>query len=330
MLRLMRVFVAGATGALGLSVVNQLIAEGHDVTGLARTTRRTTRFRTLGARVVVADALNAAALRRAVIAAHPDVVVHALTAIPSRGPLRASDLEATNRLRVSGTKNLLSAAICAGASRIIAESMVFIYGFGDVGDTALTEDAPVAREIPAPWLRPAIDALLSEEAQILNASKAGSIKGVVLRFGGFYGPGAGIDVIMSRLQRRLFPVPKQPRSRGVPWIHIHDAASAVVAAVSSRGSGQTYNIADDEPVPARKLIEYLAQAISAPKPLLVPNWVLRIAAPFVASAWFNTTLKVSNEKAKHELGWMPQFPTYRDGIAQALQIVGRSAAELIP
>jgi nucleoside-diphosphate-sugar epimerase len=327
MFRLMRVFVAGATGALGLSVVRRLIAEGHDVTGLARTARRTTRIGTLGARVVVADALNAAALRGAVTAAHPDVVVHALTAIPSRGPLRASDLNATNRLRVSGTKNLLSAAICAGASRIIAESMVFIYGFGDLGDTALTEDMPPAREIPAPWLRPPVDALLSEEAQILNASKAGSIKGVVLRFGGFYGPGAGIDVMMSRLQRRLFPLPKRPRSRGVPWVHISDAASAVVAAISSGRSGKVYNIADDEPVPARELIEYLAETIRAPKPLSVPNWVLRIAAPFVALAWFDTTLKVSNEKAKQGLGWAPQFPTYRDGIAQAVQMARKPAGE---
>ncbi len=248
----MRIFVAGATGALGFPVVRLLIAEGHDVVGLARTVRRTTCLEALGARVVVADALNAAALRDAVTAAHPDVVVHALTAIPSRGPLRVSDLGATNRLRVSGTKNLLSAAICAGARRIIAESMVFIYGFGDLGDIALTEDMPPAREIPAPWLRPPVDALLSEEAQILNASQARSIEGVILRFGGFYGPGAGIDVMMSRLRRRLLPLPKRPRSRGVPWVHICDAASAVVAAVSGGGSGQTYNVADDEPVPAAK------------------------------------------------------------------------------
>ena len=320
MFRLMRIFVAGATGALGLSVIRRLIAEGHDVTGLARTARRTTPLRTLGARVVIADALNGAALRDAIRGAHPDVVVHALTSIPSRGPLRASDLAATNRLRVSGTKNLLSAAISAGASRIIAESMVFIYGFGDLGDIALTEDMPSAREIPAPWLRPPIDALLSEEAQILNASQAGLIEGIVLRFGGFYGPGAGIDVMINQLRRRSLPLPKQPRSRGVPWIHIHDAASAVVAAVSRETSGQTYNIADDEAVPAAKLIEYLAEAIRAPKPVSIPNWILRIAAPFVASAWFNTTLKVSNKKAKQELGWLPQFPTYRDGIAQALQI----------
>ena len=114
----MRIFVAGATGALGLSVVQRLIAEGHDVSGLARTARRTTSLRALGARVIVANALNAAALREAVRAAHPDVVVHALTAIPSRGPLRASDLDATNQLRTEGTKNLLSAAICAGGRRI--------------------------------------------------------------------------------------------------------------------------------------------------------------------------------------------------------------------
>jgi nucleoside-diphosphate-sugar epimerase len=279
----------------------------------------------LGAHVVVADALNAASLRDAVIGAQPDVVVHALTAIPSRGPLRASDLDATNRLRVSGTKNLLSAAICAGARRIVAESMVFIYGFGDLGDTALTENVPLAREVMAAWLRPSIDALISEEAQIMEASQAGSIEGVVLRFGGFYGPGAGIDVIMSRLQRRLLPLPKRPRSRGVPWVHITDAASAVVAAVSSGSSGNVYNVADDEAVPAREFIFYLAETIRAPTPLSVPNWVLRVTAPFVTSAWFNTTLKVSNEKAKRELGWAPQFPTYRDGIAQSVQMARKHA-----
>jgi len=325
----MRIFVAGATGALGLAVVRQLINEGHDVVGLARTARRTTSLGALGARVVVADALNAASLRGAVIGAQPDVVVHALTAIPSRSPLRASDLDATSRLRVSGTKNLLSAAICAGARRIIVESMVFIYGFGDLGDTALTENGPPAQEVPvtATWLRTSIDALISEEAQIMKASQAGSIEGVVLRFGGFYGPGAGIDVIMSRLQRRLLPLPKRPRSRGVPWVHITDAGSAVVAAVSRGSSGNVYNVADDEAVPAREFINYLAETIRAPTPLLVPNWVSRIAAPFVTSAWFNTTLRVSNEKANRELGWAPQFPTYRDGVAQSVQMAKKHARE---
>jgi nucleoside-diphosphate-sugar epimerase len=304
-----------------------LINKGHDVVGLARTARRTTSLGAFGARVVVADALNAASVRDALIGAKPDVVVHALTAIPSRGPLRASDLDATNRLRVSGTKNLLSAAICAGARRVIVESMVFIYGFGDLGDTTLTEDVPPAQEVPATWLRPSIDALISEEAQIMEASQAGSIEGIVLRFGGFYGPGAGIDVIMSRLQRRLLPLPKRPRSRGVPWVHITDAGSAVVAAVSSGSSGNIYNVADDEAVPACELIDYLAKTIRAPKPLSFPNWVLRIAAPFVTSAWFDTTLKVSNEKAKRELGWAPQFPTYRDGIAQCVQMARKHARE---
>ena len=316
----MRIFVAGATGALGLAVVRRLINEGHDVVGLARSARRTASLGALGARVVVADALNAASLRDAVVGAQPDVVVHALTAIPSRGPLRASDLDATNRLRVLGTKNLLSAAISAGTRRIIVESMVFIYGFGDLRDTPLTEDVPPAQEVPATWLRPSIDALISEEAQIIEASQAGSIEGVVLRFGGFYGPGAGIDVIMSRLQRRLLPLPKRPRSRGVPWVHITDAESAVVAAVSSGSSGYVYNVADNEAAPAREVINYLAETIRAPKPLSVPNWVLRVAAPFVMSAWFDTTLKVSNERAKRELGWAPQFPTYRDGIAQSVQM----------
>ena len=161
----------------------------------------------------------------------------------------------------------------------------------------------------------------------MKASQAGSIEGVVLRFGGFYGPGAGIDVIMSRLQRRLLPLPKRPHSRGVPWLHITDAVAAAVAAVSRGSSGNVYNVADDEPVPAREFIHYLAETIRAPTPLLVPNWVLRIAAPFVTLAWFNTRLKVSNEKAKRELGWAPQFLTYRDGIAQSVQMAKKHARE---
>jgi nucleoside-diphosphate-sugar epimerase len=323
----MRVLVAGATGALGIPVVRQLVDEGHDVVGLARTARRTPRLEALGARAVVADALDATALRDAVLPARPDVVVHALTAIPSRGPLRASDLDATNRLRVSGTKNLLSASIHAGVRRIIVESMVFIYGFGDLGDAPLTEGMAPARMIPDPSLRPPVEALMAEERQVLDASRAGSIEGLILRFGGLYGPGAGIDVMMSRLRRRLLPLPKRPRSRGVPWVHVRDASSAVVAAVSRGGSGQLYNIADDEPTPAREFIEHLARAIRAPKPLSVPDWILRLAVPLVASAWFDTTLIVSNQKAKRELGWVPRFPTYRDGIDDTVRSHATSEAQ---
>jgi nucleoside-diphosphate-sugar epimerase len=320
----MRVFVAGATGALGFPVIHRLIQAGHDVVGLARTARRIKEIEALGARVVVGDALDAPSLQNALMAARPEIVVHALTAIPRRGPLRAADLTATNRLRVSGTKNLLSAAIHVGARRIVAESMVFIYGFGDLGDVPLAEDTPAPVRRPPEWLTPPIDALQSEEAQIAEASRAGLIEGIVLRFGGFYGPGAGLEEMIRLLRRRALPLPRRPTSRGVPWIHINDAASAIVAAIAQGQSGQCYNITDDEPAPAAELVRHLARAIDAPKPIPVPNWVLHLATPFVASAWFDTTLKVSNQRAKQELGWIPQFPTYRHGIADAVRREART------
>jgi nucleoside-diphosphate-sugar epimerase len=320
----MRVFVAGATGALGFPVVRRLIEAGHEVVGLARTPRRVKQIESLGAHVVIADALDAQALRNALVAARPEIVVHALTAIPPRGPLRTSDFKATNRLRVSGTRNLLSAAIHASARRIVIESMVFIYGFGDLGDAALAEDTPAPLRTPPAWLRPPIDALQSEEAQIAEASRAGLIEGIVLRFGGFYGPGAGLEEMIRLLRRRALPLPRRPVSRGVPWIHINDAALAIIAAIPHAHSGQTYNITDDEPAPAAELVRHLAHAIDGPKPIPVPNWVLRLATPFVASAWFDTTLKVANQKAKHELGWTPQFPTYRHGIADAVRREART------
>jgi nucleoside-diphosphate-sugar epimerase len=318
----MRVFVAGATGALGVPVVRRLVDDGHTVIGLARTRKRTAKIESLGAHAVVANALDSDELRNAMIAARPEVVVHALTAIPPRGPLRSADLNATNVLRMTGTKNLLAAAIAAGACRIVAESMVFVYGFGDHGDAALTEDTPVARYLPKARLGESVNALISEEAQILEATRTGRTEGVVLRFGGFYGPDAGTETMIQMLRRRVLPISKQARSRGVPWIHVSDAAAAVVAALSRHKPGQVYNVADDEAVSAGELIAYLADSFHAPRPWSIPVWVTRLTAPFAAAAWLDTTLRVSNAKAKRELGWVPQFPTFRDGIADMARKLG--------
>jgi nucleoside-diphosphate-sugar epimerase len=314
----MRVLVAGVTGVLGVPLVRRLIAEGHVVTGLCRTHRRTSTVEALGVRAVVADALDGSAVRSAVVGARPHAIVHALTALPPRGPLRAADLDATNALRVTGTRNLLAAAVAAGTRRLVVESMVFVYGFGDLGDAPLTEDGPTARRVPKRWLQPSIDALVSEETQVHDATSAGHIDGVVLRFGGFYGPGTGFDTMVEMLRRRALPFVSHARSRGVPWIHIDDAVSAVVAALQHGQPGSTYNIVDDRPAPAGELIRHLAREVGAPQPWSVPGWVVRLSAPFVATAWLDTTLIVSNAKAKRELGWVPQFPTYREGIVQPL------------
>jgi nucleoside-diphosphate-sugar epimerase len=312
---LMRVLIAGATGALGVPVVRTLAAAGHEVIGLARTRARAQAVERLGARVFAVDALDGAALRTVMMSTRPEIVVHALTAIPLRGPLRTADLQATNRLRTAGTRNLLAAAIATGVKRIVVESMVFIYGFQDLGDVPLTEDALPARHVPKPWLQPAIDALVSEESQVLEATRSGRIEGIVLRFGGFYGLGAGSETMIHLLRRRALPVVNHSASRAVPWIEISDAASAVVTALSHGQSGAVYNIADDEGVPAWELIRHLAQSVGAPRPWAIPAWVMRLTAPFAAAAWLDTTLSVSNAKARRDLAWSPRFPSYREGIA---------------
>jgi nucleoside-diphosphate-sugar epimerase len=318
----MRVLVAGGTGALGVPVVRQLLAQGHEVIGLSRSTARQDQIRRLGAEVVTADAFNPVALQTSVMASAPDAVIHALTAVPSHGPLRPADFVRTNALRDVGTRNLLAAAIAAGAQRFIAESMIFLYGFGDLGSAPLTEAHPAAQAVPRPWLRPAIQALVSEERQIIAASQSGQVEGVLLRFGGFYGPAAGTERLVRLLRRRLLPLPRGAKSLNC-WIHIEDAAAAMVAALTRGRAGQAYNIVDDEPVSFADFLRSLARAVDAPAPWLAPRWLLDWTAPFLTASWMGASMRVSNQKAKTELDWVPRFPTYREGLANLLQTLTR-------
>jgi len=311
----MRVFVAGATGALGVPVVRVLVADGHEVVGLTRSPSRASIVAKLGARPVIGNALDPESINAAVLSSAPDAVIHALTAIPKRGPLRASDLKATNKLRVVGTRHLLDAAIRAGARRIVVESMAFIYGYGDLGSKPLTEDTPPPTTAPKSWLLPSLRALADEEAQIMEANRAGRIEGIALRFAGFYGPGAGAEIMTSMLRKRLLPVISGTRGRGGPWIHVSDAASATVAALYKGRPGESYNIADDQPARLNDLVEHLANAVGAPHPITIPIWLVRPFAPFLAATWLNTSLIVSNSKAKKQLEWTPCFPSYKEGIA---------------
>ncbi len=312
----MRIFVAGATGALGVPLVRHLLGQGHEVAGFARTRRRVRTIEALGAHTIVGDALDASSVRSAIMSCMPDVVVHALTGIPAHGPLRPRDLVATNELRRTATRNLISAALAAGAQRLVVESMVFVYGFGNLGTKPITEEHPMTRFTPYRGLQPALSALREEESQVEEAGRTGRIDSVILRFGGFYGPGAGTDVMARLLRRRWLPVPKRARGMGVPWIHVEDAASAMAAATTHDGRlHATYNVVDDEPARFRDFAEHLARTVGAPPPLSVPMWVMRVVAPLMAAAWLDTTLFVSNAKIKRELGWRPRFLSYRDGLS---------------
>ena len=312
----MRIFVAGATGTLGRPVVKRLVAAGHTVTGLTRSRDRARSIEAIGARAVVGDALDADTLRQIVIEDRPEVVVHLLTALPA-AVLRPSHLRATNRIRTEGTANLLRAAIDAGAKRIVAESFVGIYGAAPPAHV-ITEDEPLPPATPGPFVE-ALTAVRDMEAQLLRARAR--IETVSLRIGYFYGPGVpSTDGMIDQARRgRLF---KPAGADGIgPFVHIDDAAAGVVSAIEHRAPSAVYNVVDDEPIGLVNFLELMTKTVGAPPPRPLPAWLVRLMAPVMA-AFATTKLRLSNAKAKRELGWSPRYPTVRDGI---VTLTSRSA-----
>jgi nucleoside-diphosphate-sugar epimerase len=309
----MRIFIAGATGTLGLPLVRELVTRGHQVIGLTRSEAKRPILEKLGAGVAVADALDETAITRVVFDAHPDMVVHLLTAIPPRGPLRAADMTMTNRLRTRGTEYLLRAAINAGADRIVAESMVFAYGFGDHGEAKLREEDAPDPVMQTAATRETFDALQSLEEQMAGASAKKLIQGISLRFGLLYGPESPSTRFGLRmLARRMYPVVRNGDG-SKPWVHSDDAVRAIVAALKRGRTGEVYNIVDNEPVSFSDFLLFTAAVIGAPRPRSVPLWFLRVTSPYAAAS-ISTRLNVSNIKAKRELAWNMRFPNYREGL----------------
>ena len=309
----MRVFVAGASGTIGRPLVPLLVAAGHEVTGTTRSQERAELIAAAGATPAVVDALDAAALRRAVEAAGPEVVVHELTALPDRFDPRRRDIyDATNRVRREGTRNLLDAARAAGARRFVCQSIAFAYAPGPEPEIK-DEEAPLSLGAPPPFGE-GVRALAEMERAVLEAD---GLEGVVLRYGWFYGPGtyyAEDGSMTADVRRRRFPVV----GSGVglfSFIHVDDAAAATVAAVERGGPG-IYNIVDDEPAGQRDWLPAYAEAIGAPPPRRVPVWLARLVAGKMASA-INLQPGASNAKAKRELGWTPRWASWREGFREA-------------
>jgi 2-alkyl-3-oxoalkanoate reductase len=309
----MRVFVAGASGAIGRPLVHQLVAAAHEVTGTTRSEERAEAIRAAGARAVICDALDADALRAAVVEAAPEVVVHELTALPHRFNPRDKQMYApTNRVRREGTRNLIAAAQVAGARRLVCESIAFAYAPGERPEVK-EEDAPLALEAPLPF-GDSVRAIDDMERAVLGAE---GLEGLVLRYGWFYGPGTYLadDGSLARdVRRRRLPV----IGKGIglySFVHVDDAASATVAAVE-RGAPGVYNVVDDEPAPQREWLPVYAEAIGAKKPLRVPVWVARLAMGRIATM-ADVQAGASNAKAKRELGWEPRWPSWRQGFREA-------------
>jgi nucleoside-diphosphate-sugar epimerase len=314
----MKVFVAGATGAVGRPLIKQLIERGHEVTGMTRSESKTELLHELGAEPVVADALNPDGVARAVAEANPDVIVHQLTAIEaSFNPRRMEQaFETTNRLRTEGTDHLLAAGRAVGVKRFVAQSFA-PWPYARTGSMVKSEDDPLDSTPPAE-VRTTLDAIKYLENAVTGADWT---EGIALRYGGFYGPGTSIGLDppgeqIEMIQKRKFPL--AGKGTGVwSFIHIDDAASATVEAVE-HGTRGIYNVVDDEPAPISEWLPVLAKALGAKPPRHVPLWLARLAGGKVTAVMMSDLRGSSNKKAKRDLGWKPRYASWRDGFAKGL------------
>lgn len=306
----MRVFLAGATGAVGRRLVPQLIAAGHQVVATTQTATKSAALLRQGAQPVLVDGLDPAAVGEAVACAEPDVVIHQMTALAGATSLRRFDRDfaMTNRLRTVGTDNLIAAARAAGVRRVIAQSFTGWPNARD-GRPVHTEDDPLDPSPPAAQ-RESLAAIEYLERAVTEAP----LDGVVLRYGLLYGPGA-FEPLLDAVRRRQMPV---AGGGGGIWslVHVDDAAAAAVAALD-RGSG-IYNIVDDEPVRTGELVPFLAEVVAAKPPRHVPVWLARLAAGEVGVSMLTQVRGSSNAKAKRELGWQPRWASWRDGFRNGL------------
>jgi 2-alkyl-3-oxoalkanoate reductase len=319
----MKVFIAGATGALGRQLVPRLVARGHQVVGMTRSASKQDLVRSLGARPVVADALDPDAVAQAVASAEPEVIVHQLTALSgkmsmrdARHPDRSSMAKMTNRLRTEGTDHLLAAGRAVGARRFVAQSFGS-FRFARTGGPVQTEADPLDPDPPG-VRQPGLEAFLYLERAVTTIEWG---EGLALRYGGFYGPGTGISLapdaqMAGPIRKRRFPI---VGDGGGVWslVQIEDAAAATAIAVE-HGQPGVYNVVDDDPAPVREWLPVLASALGAKPPRRIPRWLGRLAAGEVATLMMTEARGASNAKAKRELGWQLRYPSWRQGFAQGL------------
>jgi 2-alkyl-3-oxoalkanoate reductase len=304
---MMRVFIAGATGAVGDRLVPQLVEKGHEVIGTSRSPEKADRLRAGSAEAVVLDVLDSDAVRKAVAAARPDAVVHQATALAGRSDFKHFDRSfgQTNRLRTEGTDALLAAAHETGVERFVAQSFAG-WPYARKGGPVKTEQDPLD-PTPVPTMRKTLDAIGYLEQAVVDAG------GLALRYGGLYG--SPQDSQLELVRKRRLPI---VGDGGGIWsfVHLDDAAAATVLALE-RGAPGVYNVVDDEPAPVREWLPALAAAIGAKPPRRIPRWLARIVAGEAGLALMTEIRGASNQKAKRELGWTPRYPSWRDGFRAA-------------
>ena len=315
----MRVFVAGATGAIGSPVVRQLIERGHEVTATTRHPDKLDRLRRLGATAAIMDGLDAASVGEAVARAEPEAIVHQMTALSGPPDMRHFDrwFATTNALRTTGTRHLLAAAQAVGVQRFVAQSYTG-WTNARTGAPVKTEDDPFDPE-PAPAQRETLSAIRALEQMVLDAPSTG----IALRYSNFYGAGVW-DRLVDMVRKRMLPI--VGGGAGVwSWIHVEDAASATVAALE-RGERGIYNVADDDPAHVAEWLPYLAALAGAKPPFRIPAWLGRLIAGEAVAQWMTEGSGTSNAKAKRTLGWRLAWPSWRDGFRHALGAPGARVA----
>jgi 2-alkyl-3-oxoalkanoate reductase len=308
----MRVFVAGAAGAIGMRLVPQMVARGHQVVASTRSPGKVDKLRALGAEAVVVDGLDAAAVGEAVALAEPDVIVHQMTALAGKANLRNFDkwFAVTNKLRTTGTEHLLAAAKAANVGKFVAQSYTG-WSNARTGGPVKTESDPYD---PHP-AKAQVESIAGLQYLDRAVPAAKSLEGIVLRYGNFYGPGAS-EAMIELIRKRQLPI--IGGGAGIwSFIHLDDAAAATVAAVE-HGRRGVYNIVDDEPAPVSEWLPYLAEVVGAKPPMRVPEWLGRLAAGQVPTQWMTQGRGASNTKAKAELDWRPGWSTWRDGFRDGL------------
>jgi nucleoside-diphosphate-sugar epimerase len=313
--RAMHIFIAGATGTVGTTLIPTLIRNGHTVTGSTRSPHNADRLRALGANVALMDGLDAASVRAAVEAAGPDAIIHQMTSLKGvdfSKPDKAFAL--TNRLRTEGAEHLLAAA---NGARFIAQSYAG-WPYAQTGGPVKSESDPLDPD-PPKGIRETLAAIVKLERLTLEAG------GVVMRYGGFYGPGSGIrrgGEQVELLRKRKFPL---IGDGGGVWsfVHTEDVAAATLLALEKGRAGEIYNVVDDDPAPVREWLPALAQTVGAKPPRRVPAWLAKLVTSPATVALMTTSRGASNAKARRELGWVPTRPSWRQGFPEAVRGSGR-------
>ena len=307
----MKVFVAGASGAVGKPVVRELIARRHDVVAMTSSGYKRRVLEELGASPVVGDVFDTKGIAELVRLAEPEGVIN-MASKWSVNPTRVPQVAPANEIREHGARNMVAAAGAAGARRYVNESMMFVYGYGDHPEPLIESDPPA--RLNSKGLQRVIDAIVAAEGAVRERTERGEIEGACLRFGLFHGRHADSSRLMFDLvrRRRLPLIGSGDTIRS--WIELEDAARAVADALERAPAGRVYNVVDDQPVKMRDYIGEIVRLTGAKPPRRVPRWLIKVGASYLAAAFGGGPLPVSNAKIKDELGWRPRYPTYREAL----------------